>query len=69
MVAVESVKTAADVYAMVDGEIVAVNEALEDEAGLVNHSSEKDGWMIEMKVHNKDQLDNLLTREQYEELL
>ena len=69
MVAVESVKTAADVYAMVDGEITGVNEDLDNEAGLVNHSPEDEGWMVELRVSDKGQLEDLLGEDQYSELI
>ena len=68
LVSVESVKTAADVYAMVDAEVVAVNEGIEDDAGVVNSSPQDEGWMVEVKC-DKKQLDNLLSQEQYDELL
>ena len=53
---------------MVDCEVVAVNEKLGDNAGLVNESAEDNGWMVQIKVSSKDQLNDLLTKEQYDEL-
>ena len=69
MIAVESVKTAADVYALVDGEVVELNESLEDEPGIVNSSPLDEGWMLKVKVTNKEQLDSLMSEEQYNETL
>ena len=68
LLSVESVKTAAEVYQMVHGEVVAVNEKLGDDSGLVNASAEDEGWMVEIKVTDPKQLDKLLTKEQYDEI-
>jgi len=46
---VESTKAASDVYSPVDGEIVAVNEALTDSPELVNQDSYGDGWLVRIK--------------------
>ena len=53
---------------MVHGEVVAVNEKLGDDSGLVNASAEDEGWMVEIKVTDPKQLDKLLTKEQYDEI-
>ena len=50
---IESVKTAADIYQMCDGEVVEVNEALEGEAGLVNSDAEGKGWIMKVKMADK----------------
>ncbi len=63
--AVESVKAASDIYAPVSGEIVAVNEALEDEPELLNESPYEGGWMFRIKASNASELDNLLTAQAY----
>ena len=47
---IESVKTAADVYQMCDGEVVEVNEALEEDASLVNADAEGKGWIMKVKM-------------------
>ena len=47
---IESVKTAADIYQMCDGEVVEVNEALNDDASLVNVDSEGKGWIMKVKM-------------------
>lgn len=66
---VEAVKTVSDLYAPVDGEIIEVNEQLEDEPELVNEDPYGDGWMIKMKLTDASQLDDLLTAEEYEEVI
>ena len=66
---VESVKAASDVYAPLTGEIIETNSALEDSPELVNSDPYGDGWLFRMKMDDPDELDGLLTPEQYEEQL
>ena len=47
---VESTKTVSDIYAPVSGEIVAVNEALADDAGVINTDPYGDGWIYQIRV-------------------
>lgn len=62
----ESVKAASDIYAPVSGEIVEVNEDLEDSPELVNSDAFGDGWMFKIKLDDASELDNLLDAEGYE---
>ncbi|NCN84533.1 MAG: glycine cleavage system protein GcvH [Sphingomonadales bacterium] len=62
---VESVKAASDVYAAVSGEVIEVNEALEDEPGLVNSSAEEDGWFFRLTLSDKDELADLMDEKAY----
>jgi glycine cleavage system H protein len=62
---VESVKAASEVYMPVSGEVVAVNEALEDSPELVNQDPFGDGWMIRVRVMAPSELDDLLDAEAY----
>ncbi|WP_103663810.1 glycine cleavage system protein GcvH [Gracilimonas amylolytica] len=66
---VEAVKTVSDLYAPVDGEIAEINEALEDEPELVNDDPYGEGWMVKIKLSDPDQLDDLLTADEYEEVI
>ena len=61
---VEAVKTVADLLAPVDGKITTVNEAL-DAAEVVNSSPYDEGWMIELAMDNPEQMDALMTAEEY----
>ena len=63
---VESVKAASDIYAPVSGEIVAVNEALEDEPELVNSAPYEGGWLFKIAMSEESDLENLLTADQYQ---
>ncbi len=69
VVVVESVKAASDVYAPVGGEIVAVNERLTNAPELVNKDAYDDGWMMKIRVEDKLDLDELLSSQDYQELL
>jgi glycine cleavage system H protein len=62
---VESVKAASDVYSPLSGEIVSVNEALNDNPELINSSPYNDGWFFKIKPQNNDELEDLLDAEAY----
>ena len=64
---VESVKTAAEVYTPVSGEVVAVNEALSEDAELLKDRLE--GWIVKIKITDQAELDGLMDKAQYEEFL
>lgn len=53
---VESTKSVSDIYAPVSGEIVAINEELEDNAGLINEDPYNEGWLYEVKVTEPGEL-------------
>ena len=63
--AVESVKAASDIYAPVSGEVIAINEALEDGPETINESPYGDGWFFKMRMSDAAELDRLLNAEQY----
>jgi glycine cleavage system H protein len=64
---VESVKTASDIYTPVSGEIVAVNELLEDSPETINSSPYDDGWIFKIRMSNEEELKELLSAEEYKE--
>ena len=63
---VESVKAASDVYSPLGGEIVAVNDALDSEPGIVNAEPYGEGWLFQIKVSDEVELENLLSAKDYE---
>ena len=65
---VESVKAASDIYAPVGGEIVAVNEALDEEPETVNAEPYEDGWLFKINPSDASELDSLLSAEDYQAL-
>ncbi|MFC5541844.1 MAG: glycine cleavage system protein GcvH [Bacilli bacterium] len=66
---VESVKTVSELYAPVSGKVVEVNTELEDSPELVNESPYEKAWMIVVEPSDASQIDQLLTAEQYEEII
>jgi len=65
---VESVKAASDIYAPVSGQVVAVNEQLEESPELVNSDPYGDGWFFRVKLSDASELDDLLDAAAYGEL-
>lgn len=65
---VESVKAASDIYSPIRGEIVQINENLEDEPELVNSDPYVDGWFFVINPDDASDLDNLLSAEDYEKV-
>jgi len=63
---VESVKTASDIYAPIDGEVVEVNPLLEEDPDLVNTDPYGDGWIYKIKPVSKADLEELLSADEYE---
>lgn len=63
---VESTKAASDVYAPLDGEVVAVNESLADSPQLVNESAFGEGWLFRIKPADPGQQNELLNAADYE---
>ena len=66
---VESVKAVAELYMPVGGEIVTVNKALEDSPELLNKSPYQEGWIIQVKPSDPSELDALMSRAAYVEML
>ena len=62
---VESVKAASDIYSPVSGEVIAINEALEDAPETVNESAYDDGWFFKVRPSELGELDNMLDAEAY----
>ncbi len=64
---VESVKAASDIYSPVSGEVVAINEVLEDSPETINEDAYGDGWMFRVKPTDTAELENLLDADAYQE--
>ena len=62
---VESVKAASDIYSPVTGEVIALNESLEDEPELINSDPYNDGWFFKVKVEDLSELEGMLTADDY----
>lgn len=66
---VEAVKTVSDLFLPLSGEIVAFNEALEDEPEKVNTDPYGDGWIIKIKLSDTSEIEGLLGEAEYKELV
>ena len=66
---VEAVKTVSDLFMPVSGEVVEFNEAIESAPESVNSDAYGDGWMIKVKISDSSELDELLSAEQYSEII
>jgi glycine cleavage system H protein len=62
----ESVKSASDTYSPISGEVVAINEALSSNAGLLNQDPYGAGWLFKVKPSDPKELDNLMDAKTYE---
>ncbi|RZD38239.1 MAG: glycine cleavage system protein H [Thaumarchaeota archaeon] len=69
MAIIDSVKASSDIYSPVDGEITETNEKLLEQPELINQSPNEEGWILKMKPNNPEQLDSLLSKEQYNNLV
>jgi glycine cleavage system H protein len=65
---VESVKAASDIYAPVSGEVIAINEALEDAPETINNSPYGDGWFYKVRMSDPAELDELLDADGYRDV-
>ncbi len=63
---VESVKAASDIYSPVGGEVLAINEQLEDEPETVNADPYSDGWFFKLQPSDTSELEELLSAEDYQ---
>ncbi len=66
---VEAVKAVSDLYAPVSGEVTDANGSLEKSSELVNKEPYTGGWMIKLKIKDKEEIARLLTSKQYRELI
>jgi len=66
---VEAVKTVSDLFIPVSGEITEMNENLEDNPELINDDPYGEGWIIKMKINDSSELNDLLSPEEYKELV
>ena len=66
---VEAVKTVADLFAPISGEIIEINDTLENSPESINIDAYNDGWIIKIKIGNSDELDSLLDPQSYKGLI
>ncbi len=66
---IEAVKTVAELFSPVSGEVIEVNVKLEDEPELINSDPYSDGWMVKIRMDDPTELDNLLSADDYQSLI
>jgi glycine cleavage system H protein len=66
---VESVKSVSEIYAPVSGTVVGVNKKLEDSPETINKSPYGDGWLVELEVKDKSEVDNLMDAKSYKKTI
>ena len=66
---VEAVKTVSDLFLPMSGEIIEFNEDLESNPENVNSDPYGKGWMVKIKILNPDEIEHLLSSEDYKQLI
>ena len=66
---VESVKSVSEIYSPISGNVVDVNKKLDDSPEIINESPYNDGWLIELEIKDKSELDSLLDAVSYKKIL
>ena len=64
---IEAVKTVADLFAPVSGEIIEVNSLLEDSPNFINSDPYGSGWIIKIKINDSNEYNGLMSSDDYEE--
>ncbi len=66
---IEAVKTVADLYMPISGTVIALNENLDKNPEAVNDTPYDDGWMVKINITNQDEISDLLTATEYNDLI
>lgn len=66
---VESVKSVSEIYSPISGNVVDVNKKLDDSPEIINESPYNDGWLVELEIKDKSELDSLLDAVSYKKIL
>ena len=66
---VESVKSVSEIYAPISGKILNVNKKLEETPETINESPYDEGWLVEIEISNKSEIDKLLDADSYKKLI
>jgi glycine cleavage system H protein len=65
---VESVKSVSEIYSPLSGKVVKVNNKLDDSPEIINESPYDKGWLLELEIKDKSEIDNLLDAETYKKM-
>ena len=66
---IEAVKTVADLFMPVTSEIIEINPNIEDSPEIINEDAENTGWIDKVKISNMDDINHLLSYEEYQEII
>jgi len=66
---IEAVKTVADLFMPISGEIVEINENIDSKPEIINSSPYDDGWLIKIKILKNSEIDSLLSYESYKKII
>jgi len=66
---VESVKSVSELYAPISGKVVNVNKKLDDSPETINESPYDDGWLVELEIKDKSEIETLLDAESYKKMI
>ncbi len=66
---VESVKSVSEIFAPISGKIIKINAKLEDAPEIVNSSPYDDGWLVEIEIEDKTEIDKLLDPDSYKKII
>ena len=66
---IEAVKTVADLYMPLSGEIIEINEQIDDNPECVNNFPYDKGWIIKININDSKEINNLLTHQKYQEMI
>ena len=66
---VEAVKTVSDLFMPVSGDVIQINDKLEEKPDLVNKDPYGEGWLIKLKIDDIEQVNNLLDAESYKKMI
>ena len=66
---IEAVKTVTDLFSPISGNIVAINEGLDNDTGKVNSDPYGDGWLVKIRLSDPDEKDGLMSSIAYEEII
>jgi glycine cleavage system H protein len=66
---IESVKAVSDIYSPISGEVIEINQELNDSPELVNEDPHNKGWIIRIKIKDESELDKLMSASEYENFL
>ena len=69
VMSLESVKSASEIFAPVSGEIIEINEELEDNPELINEEPYDGGWLFKIAVHDESELEDLLSDSDYQKMI